>query len=42
MKIFEACVGNYNEAILAAERGANRLELCDNLMEGEQLQVTEQ
>lgn len=34
MKIFEACVGNYNEAILAAERGANRLELCDNLMEG--------
>ena len=33
MAIFEACVGNYNEALLAAERGANRIELCDNLME---------
>ena len=33
MAIFEACVGNYNEAVLAAKRGANRIELCDNLME---------
>ena len=33
MVIFEACVGNYKEAVLAAERGANRIELCDNLME---------
>lgn len=33
MAIFEACVGNYNEALLAAKRGANRIELCDNLME---------
>ena len=30
MTIFEACVGNYNEAVLAAEKGANRI---DNLME---------
>ncbi len=34
MSIFEACVGNYKEAVLAAEKGANRIELCDNLMEG--------
>ena len=33
MTIFEACAGNYNEAVLAAEKGANRIELCDNLME---------
>lgn len=33
MAIFEACVGNYNEAVSAAKRGANRIELCDNLME---------
>jgi copper homeostasis protein len=33
MVIYEACVGNYREAVLAAERGANRIELCDNLME---------
>lgn len=33
MTVFEACVGNYKEAVLAAERGANRIELCDNLME---------
>jgi len=33
MSIFEACVGNYNEAISAAKRGAHRIELCDNLME---------
>ncbi|VYU24524.1 copper homeostasis protein CutC [Clostridium paraputrificum] len=31
--MYEACVGNYNEAISAFERGANRIELCDNLME---------
>ncbi|NRT34994.1 copper homeostasis protein CutC [Clostridium beijerinckii] len=34
MIIFEACVGNYDDAILAAKRGANRIELCDNLIEG--------
>ncbi|OPJ63295.1 copper homeostasis protein CutC [Clostridium chromiireducens] len=34
MAIFEACVGNYEEAISAAKRGADRIELCDNLMEG--------
>ncbi len=33
MAIFEACVGNYNEAVSAAKRGADRIELCDNLME---------
>ena len=33
MKIFEACVGNYNEAIKAESLGANRIELCDNLSE---------
>jgi Uncharacterized protein involved in copper resistance len=33
MNIFEACVGNYNEAVLAAKKGADRIELCDNLME---------
>jgi len=33
MSIFEACVGSYKEAVSAAERGANRIELCDNLME---------
>lgn len=33
MIIFEACVGNYNEAVSACYRGANRIELCDNLME---------
>jgi copper homeostasis protein len=33
MAVFEACVGNYKDAVLAAERGANRIELCDNLME---------
>lgn len=31
--MFEVCVGNYNAAIDAAKRGANRIELCDNLME---------
>ena len=33
MTIYEACVGNYNEAIIAEKRGADRIELCDNLME---------
>ncbi len=33
MKIFEACVGNYNEAIRAEALGANRIEFCDNLLE---------
>lgn len=33
MTVFEACVGNYKEAVLAAEIGASRIELCDNLME---------
>ena len=33
MAIYEACVGNYLEAIAAEKRGANRIELCDNLME---------
>lgn len=32
--LMEACVGNYIEAKRAYERGANRIELCDNLMEG--------
>jgi copper homeostasis protein len=34
MAIFEACVGNYNEAVLAVQKGADRIELCDNLLEG--------
>ena len=33
MAIYEACVGNYVEAIEAEKRGANRIELCDNLMQ---------
>ena len=33
MKIYEACVGNYNEAIKAENLGANRIEFCDNLSE---------
>ncbi len=32
--IKEACVGNYLEAKKAYERGARRIELCDNLKEG--------
>lgn len=32
--IFEACVGNIDEALEAEKRGASRIELCDNLMEG--------
>lgn len=33
MAIYEACVGNYNEAKRAESLGADRIELCDNLME---------
>lgn len=33
MVIYEACVGNYNEAFEAYKKGAQRIELCDNLME---------
>lgn len=33
MNIFEACVGSYKEAVRAEKLGANRVELCDNLME---------
>ncbi|MCF0148249.1 MAG: copper homeostasis protein CutC [Clostridium sp.] len=33
MKIYEACVGNYADAIKAESLGANRIELCDNLSE---------
>ncbi|MGL5068125.1 MAG: copper homeostasis protein CutC [Sarcina sp.] len=33
-KIFEVCVGNYNEAVIADGKGAKRVELCDNLYEG--------
>lgn len=29
--IYEVCVGNYNEAIDGWKRGANRIELCENL-----------
>lgn len=32
--VFEACVGSYNEAVIAMEKGASRIELCDNLLEG--------
>ena len=33
MSIYEACVGNYVEAVLAEKKGANRIELCDNLLQ---------
>lgn len=33
MKIFEACVGNYKDALRAEALGANRIEFCDNLLE---------
>lgn len=33
MAIYEVCVGNYIEAIEGEKRGANRIELCDNLMQ---------
>lgn len=32
--IKEACVGSLHEAILAEKNGADRVELCDNLLEG--------
>ena len=31
--IYEVCVGSYKEAIDGWKRGANRIELCDNLKE---------
>lgn len=33
MKIYEACVGNYNDAVKAESLGASRIEFCDNLSE---------
>lgn len=33
MSIYEACVGNYNQALSAEKLGADRIELCDNLLE---------
>ena len=32
--ILEACVGSYAEALTAVNKGANRIELCENLYEG--------
>lgn len=32
--IFEACTGCYEEARIAKENGAGRIELCDNLKDG--------
>ena len=32
--IKEACVESFSEAVLAEKRGADRIELCDNLSEG--------
>ena len=32
--IREACVENLSEALIAQERGADRIELCDNLAAG--------
>ena len=32
--LLEACVGSYEEAKIAEEKGADRIELCDNLSEG--------
>lgn len=32
--IFEACTGCYEEARIAKEKGADRIELCDNLKDG--------
>lgn len=34
MNILEACVGSYTESKIAAEKGAGRFELCENLAEG--------
>lgn len=33
MPIYEACVGSYEGAFRAEKLGANRVELCDNLLE---------
>lgn len=33
MSVYEACVGNYSEAVRAEALGASRIELCDNLLE---------
>lgn len=33
MAIYEACVGSYVAAVRAESLGANRVELCDNLLE---------
>lgn len=30
----EVCTGSYNEALEAQRKGADRIELCDNLLEG--------
>lgn len=32
--LLEACVGNYKEALEAYKKGADRIELCQNLLEG--------
>lgn len=32
--IVEVCTGSYKEAIEASRKGADRIELCDNLLEG--------
>lgn len=34
MTILECCIGNYWDAIKAEKLGANRVEVCDNLLEG--------
>ena len=32
-RVFEVCTGSYNKAVLADIKGADRIELCDNLLE---------
>ena len=32
-RVFEVCTGSYNDAVLADIKGADRIELCDNLLE---------
>ncbi|WML36113.1 copper homeostasis protein CutC [Clostridium sp. OS1-26] len=34
MSVYEACVGSYEKALVAESLGANRIELCGNLLEG--------